>query len=116
MVPGQGLRLGHRSYVNPFKKLEMQEVKTKSNGLTKKHVAAFGQIMKLRQESQDLIDYAWRFYREDWTELLQCAHCVSDTYTTTEINKQRLRELVDKEQQVLDGLRQLVAVTTELTT
>ena len=78
-------------------------------GLSKQHVAAFGQIVQLRKESQDLIDYAWRFYRDEWPDLMACVHCVSDRYTTTESNKQRLRELVEKEQKALDGLRLLVA-------
>jgi hypothetical protein len=89
--------------------LEVTAVKAKPNGLTKQHVAHFGEVVQLRKENRDLIDYAWRFYREDWNELLECAHCVSDRYTTTEKNKQRLRELVEREQQALDGLRQLVA-------
>jgi hypothetical protein len=40
---------------------------------------------------------------------MKCVHCVSDAYTTIETNKQRLRELVEKEQMALDGLKQLVA-------
>jgi hypothetical protein len=83
-------------------------VKTKPNGLTKQHVAHFGEVVQLRKENRDLIDYAWRFYREEWPELMKCVHCVSDAYTTTETNKQRLRELVEKEQMALDGLKQLV--------
>lgn len=87
----------------------MTAVKTRPNGLTKQHVAHFADVVQLRKENQDLIDYAWRFYREDWNELLECAYCVSDRYTTTETNKKRLRELVEREQRALDGLRQLVA-------
>lgn len=87
----------------------MTAVKAKPNGLTKQHVADFGEVVQLRKENRDLIDYAWRFYREDWTELLECANCVSDRYTTTEANKKRLRELVEREQRALDGLKLLVA-------
>jgi len=87
----------------------MNAVQAKHNGLTKQHIANFGDILQLRKESRDLIDYAWKFYREDWKELLMCVSCVSDTYTTTSSNKQRIRELVEKEQAILDGLKLLVA-------
>lgn len=78
-------------------------------GLTKNHIAHFGEVVQLRKENRELIDFAWKFYREDWKELLECAHCVSDRYRTTEANKKRLRELVEREQRALDGLRLLVA-------
>jgi hypothetical protein len=102
--------LGTAAMFNRSRKLEMQAVRTKPNaGLTKQHVAAVGQIVQLRKENRDLIDYAWRFYRDEWPDLMACVHCVSDQYTTTATNKQRLRELVDREQRALDGLKQLVA-------
>jgi hypothetical protein len=49
----------------------MQAARTKPKaGQTKQNVVALGQIMQLRQGCQELINSAWRFYRDDWTELL----------------------------------------------
>jgi hypothetical protein len=87
----------------------MNAVTTKPNGLTRQHVARFGEVIQLRKENRDLIDYAWKFYRYGWPDLMACVNCVSDTYTTTASNKERLRELVETEQKVLDGLKLLIA-------
>ena len=59
--------------------------------------------------NKTLLANAVRFYREDWEELLECVHCVNPSYTTTEANKLRIGELIEKEQSVLDNLKELLA-------
>lgn len=72
----------------------MLTVAEKPLALSEGHVAHFGKIAKLRRESRDLIDYANRFYQGQWSELMDCVHCVSDKYLDSESNRARIRELV----------------------
>lgn len=87
----------------------MRTVAEKPAGLSKGHVAHFGKINKLRQESRDLIDYAHRFYTGQWSELMDCVHCVSEKYLDSESNRARIRELVTEQERIIAGLKALVA-------
>ncbi len=87
----------------------MLTVAEKPVPLGKGHVANFGQIVKLRRDSRDLIDYAHHFYRGQWGELMDCVHCVSEKYLDSESNRARIRELVAEQEQIIAGLKALVA-------
>ena len=87
----------------------MLTVAEKPVPLGNRHVANFGQIVKLRRDSGDLIDYAHHFYRGQWGELMDCVHCVSEKYLDSESNRARIRELVAEQEQIIAGLKALVA-------
>lgn len=80
-----------------------------SQVFTKSHALNFGKIVQLRRESRDIIDYAHRFYRGQWAELMECVHCVGTKYLDAESNRARLRELVAEQEQIISGLKALLA-------
>jgi hypothetical protein len=87
----------------------MSALKEQSAALSKSHIASFGKVVQLRRENQDLIEYAHRFYRGQWAELMECVHCVSDKHLDTQSNRARIRELVAEQERIISGLKALVA-------
>lgn len=87
----------------------MSDLKEQPVALGKGHIANFGKVTKLRRENRELIEYAHRFYRGQWTELMDCVHCVSDRYLDTQGNRARIRELVAEQERIISGLKALVA-------
>lgn len=87
----------------------MPTLTEKPVALGKSHISNFGKIIQLRRESRELIDYAHRFYRGQWAELMDCVHCISDKYLDSESNRARIRELVAEQERIITGLKALVA-------
>ncbi len=88
---------------------KMQTFAKNDRVITEDHVKNWDNIQQLRNENRDLIDYACRFYCDSYQTLIQCIHCVSDQYTTTESNKAKILSLIAEERQALEGIEKIFA-------